>query len=61
MTDTYVILDREFLDASDDVEMAHLHVVVDIAFTCIDNADPDANSFADLVAEEKAIDWSFEE
>src|SRR6185436_19473688 len=61
VTDTHVILDREFLHARDDVEMTHPHVVVDIALTRIDNADPDSNSFADLVAEEETIEGSFEE
>lgn len=61
VTDTYVILDRQFLNARDDVEMAHRYVVVNIAFAGVDNAEPDANSFADLVAEAQAIEGAFQE
>jgi len=56
-----VIFDGELLDACDDVEMAHLHVVVDAALGGIDDAETDAHSFADLVTEEQAIEGTLEE
>jgi hypothetical protein len=55
-----VIFDREFLDACDDVEVADAYIVVDRAVAGIDDAETDADSFADLVTEEKAIEWAFE-
>jgi len=61
VTNAHVIVDREFLNAHDDVEMTHLHVVVNVAFAGVDDADTDANSFADLVSETEAINWAFEE
>jgi len=61
MSDANVVLDREFLYARDDVEVTDRNVVVDAAFTRIDYAYPDPNSFANLVAEEQAIAGAFEE
>jgi hypothetical protein len=55
-----VIFDREFLHARDDVEMTNAYVVVDRAFTGVDDAETDADALADLVTEEKAIKRALE-
>ena len=61
MSDADMVFNREFLYARDDVEVSDGNIVVDAAFAGIDNADPDPNSFANLVAEEQAIKRTFEE
>src|SRR5688572_7396428 len=56
MSDAHVVFDDQFLHARDDVEMPDRHIVVNLALARIDYAHPDANSFADPVAEEPAIE-----
>jgi hypothetical protein len=60
VTDTYVIFDREFLHARDDVEMSDADVVVDRTLAGVNDADTDADAFADLVAEEETVERAFE-
>ncbi len=59
VTDTHVVADRKLLYACDYVQMADLHVVFDGALMRVDDAKPDANSFADLISKEQSIKWTF--
>src|SRR5262249_29420902 len=60
MSDAHVILDDQLLHARDDVEVADLDVLIDRAFAGVDDADTDADSLANVVAEEEAIDGALE-
>ena len=60
MADAYVIFNDQLLHARDDVQMSNRNVVVDLTFTGVDDAQPDANSFADPVTKKPAIESALE-
>jgi hypothetical protein len=55
-----MITDRQLLDSKDQVEMTNGNVVVNLAMTGIDNAEPDSNSFPNLITEENTITGAFQ-
>jgi hypothetical protein len=60
VTDTHVIADRQLLNPRDHVQMTDLHVIFDGALVRVDDAKPDANSFADLISKEQTIKRAFQ-
>src|SRR5687767_12619782 len=56
MTDAHVVFDDQLLHTRDDIQVSDRYVVVDFTFACIDDAQTDANSFADPVAKEPAVE-----
>ncbi len=59
MADADVVFDRNLSNARDDVEVTDADVVVDRALTGVDDADTDADSFADPISEEPTIEGAF--
>jgi hypothetical protein len=55
MTYSDVVTDRQLLYSKDYVEVANAHVVINRAMTCINNAKPDSDPFANLVAKKQSI------
>ena len=59
MADADVIFNHDLLNARDDVKVTDAYVVVDRALTGVDDADTDADAFADAVSEEPTIERAF--
>jgi hypothetical protein len=61
MTDTRVVVNRQFFNSRDDVEVTDGDVVFNHALIGVDNADSDTNPFADLIAKNTTIETSLQE
>jgi hypothetical protein len=60
VTDARVVLNRQFFDARENVEMADADVVVNQTFAGVDDAHAESDAFPDFVAKEPTIKAAFQ-
>ena len=59
VADANVIFDRNLLNARDDVKVTDAYVVVDRALAGVDDADTNADAFADSITKKPTIEGAF--